>query len=517
MRRLNIILAIAGLGACMAAGAAPLQSLRGGKSRTLPEGTVIEGIVISDWRLENTELNPNIEWDRVDVGLTHRTAYIESTDGSCGLRLVFDSQYFNKLCRGSLVSIDVSQCSLEAESNPERYTVRGIGSDKVTVKNASAGIPVKKKKISQLQDEDIYTQVTLTGLEFLSKQGSFSNILEQCTLSTPLNYTVVDKRYHAADGWAGLLEDAEGSHIYMQVNSRCQWRRNNIGVPRGVGNVTGVVVTGDNRRYGGSFGKYSLRPIAREDIAIPAEEASSFRTVASWRWDRNYYNALNLKNAGQVKWVPKDGVQADAVIAEKGSGLLYSDSGCTMRPSTEYDARHCTDGNGNGSRKAGSLMFSGKGSNWIRPSGNASVTMETSTEGVDGKGLLFNFSFVAGVHDVTFGIPAVWTVEYSTNGSKWTPAGLTVPLRPIAWEGTNFGKGFAGTSYDCAMGFSEYSVALPASLLGQKKVYVRIIPVGRTLTNLFPTEPATDINSVSSSDTGRSIDIRFGMVELKAY
>ena len=498
--------------------ATDFASLRKGKSMTIPSGTVIEGIIVSDYRYENTELNPNLEWNRVDLSLTHRTAYIEAVDGSCGYRLVFPILYHNRFERGTLVAIDVSGCYLQAEKKPERYTIQGVDGGKVTVKEVHVALPQKIKRIAQLEDADIYTHVTLSSLEFLDKQGSFSNINERCTITTPLNNTVIDAHYNAADGWAQLLEDADGNAIYMQINASCQWRRNNRGAPKGVGEVSGVLVTGDNRRYGVSFGPYSIRPIVREDIAIPMKEATAFKTIASWRWDRNYKDALHLKEAGWVYWIKS--FNDDAILAEKGEGLLYNDASVEMALTKEFNGRHCTDGEGLGSRRAAAIAFKGTTPDWIHPGGNSGIIIQTSTLGYKGNGLIFNFSFVAGdgTASLSWGFPANWTVEYSTDGIHYSSTGYKTCLRPLAAKWQIYDKkNFYSTPYDAAMGYCEQHVVLPSSLLGQETVYVKIVPEGNTLVKLT-SDPSADINTLKmSNESDKKVMIRLGMAELKVF
>lgn len=52
--------------------------------------TVVEGIVVSDYRSPNMELNPNLNYYSVDLEENDRTVYVEAADGSCGIRLRFD-------------------------------------------------------------------------------------------------------------------------------------------------------------------------------------------------------------------------------------------------------------------------------------------------------------------------------------------------------------------------------------------------------------------------------------------
>ena len=72
-----------------AAAAGPFGQLRGlcepGKSVLLTAPTVVEGIVVSDYRSPNMELNPNLNYYSVDLEENDRTVYVEAADGSCGI------------------------------------------------------------------------------------------------------------------------------------------------------------------------------------------------------------------------------------------------------------------------------------------------------------------------------------------------------------------------------------------------------------------------------------------------
>lgn len=59
--------------------------------------TVVEGIVVSDYRSPNMELNPNLNYYSVDLEENDRTVYVEAADGSCGIRLRFDEASENRL------------------------------------------------------------------------------------------------------------------------------------------------------------------------------------------------------------------------------------------------------------------------------------------------------------------------------------------------------------------------------------------------------------------------------------
>lgn len=517
MKYLHLLLVFAALCPGIAASAETFEQVRSMASSAdevaIPGNVSIEGIVISDCHSMNNEYCPNLSWQRVDLGLNYRTAYIESADGLYGFRLVFDSIYSNRLERGQLVRLNLSGCTVTREKDPERYTISGLPANCVTVLESGCAIPDKKKRISEISDSDIFTFVKLQQVEFVSKKGSYLNIYENCAQSTFQNRC--DSQYHAADGWASLLVDGEGEHIYMQLNSKVEWRRNNQGAPDGVGELGGVIVCNGNRRYG-DIGRYSIRPIFKSDIAIARQEATSFGTVASWTWDRNFHQALRLRDAGERRWVKKPCVINDAVLPDEGEGLLYVKD-AELGLEQEYNGRHCTDGSGTGKRMASALWISCEGGDWFR---NGGLVLETSTCGISGKGLLYNFSFVAGNSSIakSFGFPAVWTVEYSTDGKKYQPTGYRAYLRPISYDAAGYkNKGFFRTSYDAAMGYTEHSVRLPETLLNREKVYVRLVPTGYDVVRLCAKPEDDIVTGAGLTDPDGPCILRVGMVELKSF
>lgn len=502
---------------------AALRAEAAGRTVRLAPGTQLEALVVSDYRSQNMELNPNVSWDKVDLGENLRTAYVESPDGRYGFRLRFAGIYENRLEWGDRVRLDLGGCSLTGETDPERYTVDGLCTANVEVLERGVALPAKERRIADLKDEDLYTYVTLAGTEFLSKQGCYANVFESCVQRSRLN--AFDQPSRRTDGWASLLKDADNGSIYMLVNTKCAWRRDGRGVPHGVGAVSGVLVHTPMRRYGGDMGRYAIRPLDERDIAIPRDTASSYVVVAEWNWDRNYDGAIRFEKQGYTPRSPKSGVAGDRVLPDAGEGFLSTTSGARMRLDTEYDTRYAQDGDGKAMRVNAALRLDSDTRDWFRfdnrgrMSGAEAIVVETSTEGVEGRGLSFDFSFLAGNHDInrSWGYPVEWKVEYSADGLPFIDAGRIFVLRPVVYNDAVIKDlGLRRLSYDAALGFTEYSVPLPVSLLGHKRLTVRLTPASAVMATI-PENPADDsAGGVVTADFRQPFVLRLGRVAVRA-
>ena len=133
---------------------AALRAEAAGRTVRLAPGTQLEALVVSDYRSQNMELNPNVSWDKVDLGENLRTAYVESPDGRYGFRLRFAGIYENRLERGDRVRLDLGGCSLTGETDPERYTVDGLCTANVEVLERGVALPAKERRIADLKDAE---------------------------------------------------------------------------------------------------------------------------------------------------------------------------------------------------------------------------------------------------------------------------------------------------------------------------------------------------------------------------
>ena len=153
-----------------------------------------------------------------------------------------------------------------------------------------------------------------------------------------------------------------------------------------------------------------------------------------------------------------------------------------------------------------------------RMSGAEAIVVETSTEGVEGRGLSFDFSFLAGNHDInrSWGYPVEWKVEYSADGLPFIDAGRIFVLRPVVYNDAVIKDlGLRRLSYDAALGFAEYSVPLPVSLLGHKRLTVRLTPASAVMATI-PENPADDsAGGVVTADFRQPFVLRLGRVRYR--
>ena len=77
---------------CLAGAIKDLEKLGvEGRKITLRGVPRMEVVVVSDLYSENNASNPNITYKDVDLKNNKRTVYVQETDGSKGMRLVFDT------------------------------------------------------------------------------------------------------------------------------------------------------------------------------------------------------------------------------------------------------------------------------------------------------------------------------------------------------------------------------------------------------------------------------------------
>ncbi|MBP5397848.1 MAG: BACON domain-containing protein [Bacteroidales bacterium] len=451
-----------------------------------PGEGILEAIVIGDCTNANMDINPLTGSGVRDFTVNARTNYLTATDGSDGLRVLFDSKDDHLLRRGQRVYVDLHGLTLRKEANPTRYTLEGLSSANVSVSPEAGGVVVRERTLSTLTDEDIYTCVKLKGLEFTFKSGAYTNSHDgyQRLLRLPnypnsrgeaINYGGAASGYQLEDCTPCSLRDASGKDIYALINDETPWRRYGNGVPQGCCDVTGILTHSvlPGWAYRGDLGRYQVRILEEEDIAPVA--AAFSKTLIAWNWGKGA-SSLSREEAAKPTYPENPAFSSmtsnmDGLANVKFNNIATHDYNNLVNPVITGD-----DANSKG-------LVSGGCISWGRTSGlfwasDNTADLEAapwfcfgfSTASVSGTNLVFNWTAAQGTSRGTatnIFAPSVWKVEYSTDGTTFTALDKTYAIHPIVWWKNNC----AVTAVD---GLHMYTTALPATLFGQDRVYVRI-------------------------------------------
>lgn len=425
-----------------------------------PGGTVIEGVLVSDCSSANMAANPQVKWNAVDVSVCRRTAYIQDNGGKRGVKIVFDSADDCNVPVFSRVRVDVSGCKVSGGNVVE-------GARSMEVVSGPAAVPAKHRRIAELTRADLYTYVTLDDVEFLSKEGSYTNVREFYVQPSIINSFKKPKDSDWFDESGLYVKDSDGDAIFLPVNTTAQWRRKGERLPAGTGCVSGVVVAESLPRCGNP-GPLQLRISGPEAVGIGKEPASSYKVIADWNWDRNYYHSLKLES-GEVTWIEDTVAEPGRVLPDSGAGFLSTSFPCKAGLSKDYNTRCAQDGwkPGEGNRECGAICYHTKMSQWAGK--NAAIVVEVSTAREVGRGLSLDFTWLAGKGRNAF-CPGEWKLSYSVDGGAPVDVPGVFYLRPMAWD-----KGDPVPA-EAAVGYTENTVTLPSSLLGHEKIVLRLSP-----------------------------------------
>lgn len=474
----------------------------------------IEGVVISDMDSSNMETAPNTDAATLDGTLNGRTGYIQSPDGTSGFRIVFSTRADNILHKGDRVTVDLHGTTIRKESNPERYTIEGITSAAFSISGNGQPV-VREKTLAALTDSDVYTLVKVPGLEMSFKQGAYTNCHDGYSLAvSTLNPAGMKTNESGGSGSPQKFDttpcsmfDAQGNEIKLLINNAVTWRRYGNGVPQGTCSVTGIVVHTDLKRWArnGWLGRYQLRPMEESDIASTGERFS--HEIVSWR---KGWSDTQLKGADAIS----AGLKGEGSIISNMESLVTIQTAVAFDALTNYNGS--TDGYYKGQVKNAALSFVKKGGYYWASDDITNLDdapwfgLKFSTAGLTGSNLVFIWSAVQGSASGSnndFQGPTQYKVEYSTDGTHFTAIDHIYAMNPVVcWNGNVIG-GFS------VPGMHQYVTALPASLLGQENVWVRVRAASAvSLDNDFLTPEGGTIKNYSTS---LSPVVRFGELSVQ--
>ena len=436
----------------------------------------IEGFVVSDPASKNIVSSPQTQQFFFDRGENDRTVYIESLDGQYGFCLKFATAEDNTLARFSKVRLAIAGATLEKKADPECYTISGLTAANIleTSTPDEFKIPVKTKSIAELTDADIYTLVSVTGLEIMCKDGAYTNCTDGYSFKDALNAigTATAPRWDVAPL---MCYDKGGNSIFMLTNAAVSWRRHSSGrdlefnsiVAQGSGTFRGIVVADDIApiRFG-DLGRYQLRAMTKEEIALNDEPF--MKTVVVWNW-----------NDRKVDLIP-----------EIGAGEINK-YGATQAGASDFNNVVCSGTGGatteqKGLVANGGILFSQQWWDFKADEGKY-FDISFSTQGISGSSLIFGITWGHGsMSNTTIFGPAHWNLLYSVDGGATFRAVPNCPMlkkRSITWWST--------TSQDATPGFTEHLRKLPADCFGKEKVVLRL-QVADKVTDIDPKATASN-------------------------
>lgn len=438
----------------------------------IARNTYIEGYIVGSPSLFPRNENLEIAWQLGSKSASPknnaRTMYIESTDGKYGFRLLFDNPNDAKNAGKlfGLLELNLKGTRLVKEYN--YYVITGLTADNVIGYESGKEeyLPQKRKSVAELCDDDIFTWVQVQDCEFVFKGGAWMNVRE--------TYMVRSKtgRY-AGNGWMNswrrLVYDKQGNSLYLGLDGKLKDRRIGDGVPKGSGEVAGVLTASYMPRYG-RVREYTLRPPSLEEVRFAREGDGAWKTVCGWDWN-TLSKGLNP--------------------AEYGKGTLFTDCpGVIARfadcdnPSIDLPKENPASRGSYGNVDNGALCIKARSCDWWNWDTDEACGLDISfsTQGIKARTLVLAYTFAAGQFNqpTSCWYPSEWAVSCSVDGGPFVLLeGSQADLRSLPYSGGEVeGKNYE-TSAEAGIGYTEHIVSLPSSVQGHEIVTLRLAPRSR--------------------------------------
>ena len=496
----------------------------------ITENILIEGYVVSDVNSGNVGDNEKTSSETADYTCCRKNFYLESLDGKYGFMVQTLTEEDNIFERYDKVTLLLRGAFLHKDSDPDRYTIKGLGVSALIDRQTgmSESIPVKEKYISELTDDDIFTYVTLKDCEFGVRKGSL----------TPVNegYTIGKSKGNLTK-YPRLVRDIQGNSLYLYTNTTCDYRRNGVRLPWGSGKLSGVIVhelypayvygDGYSDDDSGNIGRYQIRHMSYEDIAFDMETSTvstiltEYRYTSEFRLDGNIHyflptygnNGRFYHSSGEKPLHPLSTFNYIGWTGtSNGTEPFRSNIGCDMSieeplgykvaDGVVYDySTTNTDGAGKTGIPSNSEVYDGwRCLKWWHPTTDEKYSwiIEFSTAGIQTEHISMQFTSYGAVTGSVGKSPYYWKAQWSltgdnTNDEQWNDiADYVVP------------DGLVGGTYKewQLPALKQYDIQLPKEILGHDKVYIRLTPASKVTNTIYFAEGTV----MDGSDSGNAMD-----------
>ena len=446
---------------------AELRALLDSEGEVMLDNGFFTAVATVDAGNVNMEADAVLGYDNIDRNTSLRTNYVQTADGSLGIRLQMTAPEDNVLQRGRSYKISVKNATLKREDTPVRYTLSGLSSNSFG-DNGTAEVVSKQKDIQDLSETDIYTLVTLPNVELALDYGGYTNILE--AWSTKQNTAI------------RLLRNASGKIIPMLVNTIAPWRfvgdskETARDVPHGSGPVSGILTasTEDDIPFyePSQLGQWQIRPMAAGDIALSETAGSGFSdNIAVW-----YYPGGKTVNVDQLGWADRlDPDNPHRIWSwDKASWFDKDENASAWNNSPSMMNIWSENTLDTGDPRAMRCNSNKKYPWWNTSTGQGrGFHIHTSTAGISGSHPTLIFSAGGGqqASAANSQTPIWWKISVSTDDGDTVEDVQTVMIRPLP----------NSTGYllnTLALGLTEVCVPLPESIMGQADVDIWITAAG---------------------------------------
>ena len=389
----------------------------------LPDGIIteniyLEGIVISEKGNPNLATNLNTSAANVSPRENQVSFYVQDPNNQAGGILFKTKEPSDNIFdQYEIVKIWLKGTKLTKYSNPTHYIIEDITNEHVLEKNEGDPIQPKEVCMRDLTDNDIYTWVKLKDVEIAVSNGYFSNMHE--------GYSA------RVSAYASCIRDINRDHMYMLINTAVPYRTQQP-APQGSGTITGILVHDNLPRFGGNIGRYAIRPLQRNDIALAENRDDGFtRVIAEWS---------GYKTGAPNPLVPDFGQEYKAKMSHSSKTILSG---------PDFNGPGVTTGGG---YSVSGWWNNGKGESWIFELSTLGLTKPLSMQLEGG---------------VISGGPRNHILEWAES--------LDAPTWNIIGEYTlqDYVRAGNGTLYTDVAGYKVVDFALPNELLNKNMVYIR--------------------------------------------
>ena len=459
---------------------------------TIDTPMMMEGLVINDHSEKNGAANRIVTSDVADRTLAEKTLYLQSKDGSEGIKVVFTESCTQLVSRYDLVGIDMTGLVLRREDAPVRYSIENVPLSAMISSVADEAPSQKIRTLAELNDGDIYTLVTVPDVQIPVSKGSYA----------PIDIRYVD----LVAAYPMVIRDKDGGFSHMMVIGECTWSRDGKGLPKGSGKLTGVVVHEkcDNFENDGNIGDYQIRPVRKSEVMI-SENASESFSVLLYEWGYCDYLGENLaKNytddaelyptyplvdplTSQARfYCEKDGQKKALYLVNDfthvgpytyGGSVTQKTNGNGIYDYLGRSAHWREYGAANGviySKENKQEWTTSNGSAWCVSGWDASQywCAEFSTEGLTAQNSPLNVTFGTMSKLKTLNAIRDWKVQWSADKVDWKDV-TTYTVPDFAVDTNKNVNQLPGTKF--------ITVNIPDEILGLPKAYVRLVPTGQNL------------------------------------